>query len=231
MTYPVRRKAQQLAAEACLPEDDWHARRLETIKNHEESVKNSMQALRSMGSVILAGQISTDLFIESTGPNMENTQASEKLGHISCQVIPALRGSWRRNRLPGLGFSWSPDIALQLDFVFEDKYDYSEKDRRPVPTGNVKMTVNHRSWGKISAEEIQEIEAIGENTWAKYTDQGFHRSGTNITTMRKSGEIIAYEEAEAMLAPLSTHVINYFDLIDRPELAAHQRPGNFSELG
>lgn len=232
MTSPLRRKAEQLAAEAALPGDNWLARRQTAIDGHKQSVENSIQALRLMGRVVLAGKISTNLLIEHKGPDINNTRASEKIGHISCQVIPALGGTLGQSRLPGLGFSWSPDIALQIDFIFSDKYDYSQDSSNPMPTGNVELAIDHRSWGRISDEETQEISALskGYNTWAKYADQGFWRHGTNITTVRETGAIVTPEEAEAMLAPLAPHVINYFDLIGKPDWATRQTPGNFSSL-
>lgn len=36
--------------------------------------------------------------------------------------------------------------------------------------------------------------------------------------------------AETILAPLAPHVIDYFDLVGRPDLRAHQGSGNFTSL-
>ena len=61
MISPIRRKAEQLDTEARLPQDNWLARRTEAIQGHQQSVANGVQALRDIGSIIIGGNISTDL--------------------------------------------------------------------------------------------------------------------------------------------------------------------------
>jgi len=229
MSSPIRRKAEQIAADAALPQDNWLARRIETIRGHETSVSNGIWALRDIGSLILAGRISTDLLIENGPLNVENLRASDYLGHISCSVIPSLQGL--RQSIPhGLGYSWTPDVALQVTFAFQDTYDYGTPYVDPQPTGNVQLRVHARTWGRILDEEMSEIAALGtgKNTWAEYGDQGHSRRGTHVSAVRMPGEVLTQHQAETMLAPLAPHIIGYFDLVDMPHLAQWQKPGNFT---
>lgn len=227
MTSPLRRKAEQLAAEASLPQDNWLARRLKSIQDHEQSVNTGMRVLRDIGSIILNGRISTNLLMEHT-LNVENERASDDLGHISCSIIPSLKTV--RHIPHGLGYSWTPDVALQVTFAFKDRYDYTRPGGKPRPTGDVQLRVYARSWGRILDEEIQEINALGngKNTWAEYSDQGHSRHGTHVSAIRVPGEVLTHHEAETMFAPLAPHVIDYFNLVGRPDLAAWQTPGNFT---
>ena len=231
MTSPMRRKAQELVDEAKLPADNWLAGRTETMESHAPSVDNVINALRDMGALILDKRVSTDLLVEEKA-DIQNVRASEEIGHISCSVIPVI--GRRRPATPyGLGFSWTPDVALQLNFLFRDKYDYSknrpESGREPVPTGEVYLQMHTRTWGRLGDDEAAEINAL-ENTWAEYGDQGHHRRGTSVIARREPGQIITEFEAETVLASLAPHVINYFDLVGRPDLKAHQGAGNFTSL-
>lgn len=231
MTSPMRRKAQELIDAAKQPADNLLARRAETIRSHSPSVNNVMAALRDMGAFILDKRISTDLLVEEK-MDIQNVRASEEIGHISCSLIPVI--GRRRPETPyGLGFSWTPDVALQLNFLFRDKYDYS-KDRpgggkEPTPTGNVYLQMHTRTWGRLRDEEAGRINAL-EHTWAEYGDRGHHRNGTSVTSRREPGQVITQFEAETILAPLAPHVIDYFDLVGRPDLKAHQGLGNFTSL-
>jgi len=163
--------------------------------------------------------------------DIENRRAADALGHISCSVVPSLRGV-QRNSPHGRGYPWAPDVALQVTFTFEDKYSYTTPHVDPQPTGNVQLQVHARTWGRISDEEMQEINALGNdgNTWAEYGDQGYGRRGTHVNAIRMPGEVLTQHEAETMFAPLAPHVVNYFDLADTPHLADLQKPGSFTSL-
>jgi hypothetical protein len=231
MNSPLRRKAQKLAHDEKLPTDNWLMRRAETMKSHAPSVNAVIGALRDMGALILDKRISTDLLIEEK-TDLRNIQPAKEIGHVSCSVIPIV-GRSRPATPYGSGFSWTPDVALQVNFSFQDKYDRgtgSHEDRRkPTPTGQVYLQLHTRTWGHLSSEEATEINAL-ENTWTEYGDQGHSRRGTSVTARREPGQIITELEAETILAPLAEHVISYFDLVGRPDLAAYQGPGNFTSL-
>lgn len=81
----------------------------------------------------------------------------------------------------------------------------------------------------LNDEEASEVNAL-ENVWAEYDDQGHHRRGTSIIARRNPGQLVTELEAETILAPLASHVTGYFELVGRPDLAAHQGSGNFTSL-
>lgn len=225
MNSPLRRKAQELARGEKLPSDNWLMRRAETIKGHAPGVDAVIGALRDMGALILDKRISTDLLIEEK-TDIRSVRPSEEIGHLSCSVIPVI-GRSRPATPHGLGFSWTPDVALQVNFNFRDKYNRDEGHQ--TPTGQVYLQLHTRSWGHLGDEEAAGINAL-EDTWAEYGDQGHGRRGTSVIARRKPGQVITELEAETILAPLAEHVINYFELVGRPDLAAHQGSGNFTSL-
>jgi len=229
MNSPLHRKAQELAHSEKLPSDNWLMRRAETIHNHASSIDTVIGVLRDMGALVLDKRISTDMLIEQK-VDLQNIRPADEIGYVSCSVIPVV-GHSRPATPHGLGFSWTPDVALQLNFRLQDKYDRgkgSPEDRRtPTPTGEVSLQLHTRSWGRLSEEETAEINAL-ENTWTGYGDQGHSRPGTSVIARREPGQVITELEAETILAPLAEHVINYFDLVGRPDLAAHQGSGNFT---
>lgn len=228
MSSPLHKKARQLAHDGKQPADSWLAKRIEALKNHGPSVEVALGVLQDMGALILDKRISTDLLIEEKS-DLHNDWPPDEIGHISCSVIPVIG----RSRLPtphGLGFSWTPNVAMQLNFMFKDRYVRQEDDRghtRLVPTGDVRLLMRAKSWGRLLPDETAAINGL-HNVWAEYGDQGHSRQGTGITAVREPGEMITQLEAETILAPLSEHVTSYFELTGQRHLIAHQGRGNFT---
>ena len=223
MTSPFERKRQQLADEAKLPADNWLARRVANVDAHQPSIRTVAETLRDMGRLFLDRRVSTNLRPEVHN-DMQNTNPAETLGYISLSVIPSLRGT--QHYIPtGLGYSWTPDVAMQVNMQLKDRY--VKQGGKLAPTGEVSLYATATTWGRLKREEIDEINSLPD-TWAEFRDQGHSRLGSRVTVARKPGEIITREEAEAMFAPLAGHVIDYFELVDRRSLKQFQEPGNFS---
>lgn len=225
MTSPFRRKAEQLAAERKLPADNWLARRVAGFEQLRPSIRTIAETMHALGSMFLNGEISTDIKTE-TYLDFHSTRATDSVGYAALSVIPSLEQGVRRHIPEGRGFSWTPDVAMQVSMSIEDHYT-RDATRKLVPTGNLELQISARTWGRLTEAEIADIGQV-ENAWAEYSDLGHSRNGSLITVLRKTGETICREEAETLLAPLVGHVIGYFDLVSRPDLKEFQVPGSFS---
>jgi len=227
MTSPFSKKADELRQNDLPSAPNWLLERRASFQEHARSIETGISALQTMGAVLLQGRISTDLHIEHSELDATNTRASEALGYVSCHIVPSLHKGIPRNLPKGRGFSWTPDVALGLTFTLNDKYNY--KSGKPEPTGDVRLMMHARTWGMLRLSEIESIKDLdSQRFFTSYSDQGYSRRGTSVTGICKRGQELTELQAETVLAPLASHVINYFDIINRPDLAQYQEPGNFT---
>ncbi len=101
-------------------------------------------------------------------------------------------------------------------------------DTESQPTGNLELELYARSWGKLTPEETEAIGAIS-GAWAEYGDNGFSQNGSRAVIRRKPGEVVTPHEAETLLAPFASHILNYFEIIGFKDPRDRQLPGNFSD--
>lgn len=225
MTSPFDRKAKALASERALPGDNWYVRRVQGFESLKPSINTIATTFHDIGRLFLNGEISTNLRAESL-IDLHNTRPAESIGHLSLSVIPSLREGIPQHVPEGLGYSWTPDVAMQLNIHINDTYQRAIPGK-PSPTGEVSLYVSAKTWGHLTAEEKAPVNGL-TNTWAETGDQGHSRSGSQIISTLGTSEQITREKTEAILAPLVSHVIDYFDLVGRPDLKQFQEPGNFS---
>lgn len=212
--------ASQLDHEARLPADNWLARRMQTASSHTESIAAIAKTIRQMGDAVLNNRISTDLFITGTD-RIKNEDPSEAVMERQVGILPV--GNRKRWYDRGL---WSPDVAMSVGIFLKDRYAY-QKPGRPQPTGDVGLMMHVRTWGMLSQAETAAVQAI-EGTHVVYGDNGFDRRGTIVTMQRDSYQPLFPDEVEAVMAPLSQHILSYFDIMGQTDLLPQREAGNFT---
>ena len=225
MTSPFQMAAERLDKESKLPDDDWLNRRVDAIKSHEPNIRAALETIDNLGHILLEGRASTDLRMHGT-TDLRSEDPTREVALNYFTIIPAIHGS-DRVATDEFNTGWQPETAMNIQLALKDRYDYSDSGK-PRPTGEVQFGMYIRTWGKLSDEDMAAINAMPD-TWAEYTDNGWHKQGTQVVTTRKPGEILTTDQAEQILAPLADHVVHYFDIAGVPhEVRKTERPGNFS---
>lgn len=231
MSSPLEDAAREFARNERLPDAAWLQRRHDTITDHAESVYTVADALTKMSRLILNSRISTSILKESRFTEFAGTIPSQELGYMSLSVIPSLEGV-PQDIPTGLGYSWTPDVAMQVNFLFKDQYKKvkTATGKALKPTGNTYMQMLATTWGRLLPEEINGItDLTGISQIEAFNgDVGHSRRGARVIALCYPGETITNNAAETILAPLAGHVVEYFNLVGRPHLAKWQKPGNFS---
>lgn len=228
MSSPFEKTAADLNREAALPDDNWLARRLDAIKSHEPNIETITNTIDKMGHVLLEGRVSTDLRIHTVHNDAQSVCPSDPLAEMYFTFIPAIAGS-ENVQTDTFYTGWQPETAMSIQLALKDRYDYTDKvTRKPRPTGDVRLSVYARTWGKLSDDDAGTINGL-PGTWTEYGDNGWHKSGTIAYTERRPGEILTENELETILAPLARHTIDYFDIMKIPDAVRKtERAGNFS---
>lgn len=225
MTSSLEKPAEHRDHAVDLPDNNWADRRLDTIKSHEPSIAAVLETIDKMGYVLLEGRISTNLRTHSTG-DMQSTHPNDNLASTYFNIIPAIPGC-DTVQTGESHDGWQPETAMNIQLSLDDQYDYSD-DSAPRPTGNVQLTMRIRTWGNLSDTDRKDIEAV-PGTETTYGDSGYSRLRTQVTTVRSPGETLAADEVEAILAPLSSHITRYYDIMNTDtKIRKSERAGDFS---
>ena len=228
MSSPFEKTAADLNHEAALPVDNWLARRFDSIRSHEKNIETVINTIDKMGHVLLEGRVSTDLRMHQTSNDVRSVDPRNRLAEMYYTIIPALATS-EKVMTDQFHTGWQPETAMSIQVALRDQYDYSDKKTRaPRPTGDVKLSVYIRTWGKLSDDETDAINDL-PGTWTECTDNGWSRNGTQVVATRKPGEVLTENELETILAPLARHIIDYRDIAQVSDVVLKsERRGNFS---
>lgn len=222
MSSPFEKVAGAADSEAKLAADNWRQRRIDTIRFHGSALMMVHEAVGRIGSVVLDGRISTDI-INANTTAIDTTNPSTDIARADVGILPT--GVYRRWSGRGV---FTPDAALSVSVIFDDRYEYPGQGRRPRPLGQIALTIYARSWGKLSAEEEAAITKVS-GALSEYGDNGFDRCGTRAVIRREAGQKLDQEEVETVLAPLAGHVLRYFDIMGLEDPGDKQPRGNFSD--
>lgn len=221
MNSPFEQVAQDADDAHLVPDSDWLGRRITNIEAFGLSIVAVDSSLGRLGRIVLDGRISTNRAFEARG-SIDSVDPTEELARLTIGIMPtAAPGNYRGHEL------WSPDTALAVATILEDKYDCDRGRSRPHPTGNVSMTVFARSWGKLSESEVSTIEKI-DGVHTEYADNGYSRLGSRVVLRRDSSNPFEAEEIDTILAPLAKHILNYYEVMNlhRP---SNEPTGDFSD--
>lgn len=220
---PFDRVANQADYEAHLPVDNWLQRRADSIEFHAQALTSLGDALKKMGTVVLDGRISTDL-VNNTKVNTEAVSPSEEIARNDVGILPT--GVLRSWTTPERIFT--PDAALGITAMFEDKYEYPGKGQSPRPLGELTLSIYAKSWGKLTQKEQKALAEVSGTSF-DYGDRGYARQGSLAIIQRELGQKIDQDEIEAVLAPFAGHVLGYFDIMRLKNPGDKQPSGNFSD--
>lgn len=237
MGTPLEDEAARMQATGRIPvKRDWIANRERSLMMHWPSIKNVVGAMKRMASLVLDGRIDTDLWVKHSG-DLSQAKPTLPKGRYPAiykfNVVPTAKvmntgrsqANYSQNG-PEEGLSWHPNVALQVSLALDDTYRRVGGELQP--TGNLELQAHFRSWGKLTREEMDRISQIHGSS-IDHRDQGWDTAGTNVVLYRKAGDPITPEEAETILAALSSHVIDHRKLHRRaPMDAARAVRGNFS---
>ena len=123
---------------------------------------------------------------------------------------------------------WGTDAALALSIIMEDSYDYSHSGQRPSPLGNVSLILFARSWGRLDESEQNEMKTV-RGVGIEYADNGYSRNGTRVVLRRSVDDPFNQSDVETVLAPLSKHVLDYYEIMSLPRPKI-EPTGNFSNV-
>jgi hypothetical protein len=208
MTSPFEKMAAKLQDTNDQPIDmGWPERRREDLQRHLPGIFAVAQTIDTMRDMLLEGRVSTNLHVASR-IDYDTLRPYPSVGSFSFNINPVSENNWQPLYSNNNG-EWSPDTALHVGIELRDHYSLDNAARSPHPSGVLAVSLYFKTWGRLEEQQMTDILNSVEDknhTYVNYKDQGFHALGTSIDLFYEAGTIAA-NDAEAILAPLSEHVI------------------------